>query len=82
MRIAHELLTKLRAARRVPARLVGVRLSGLARNTGQLPLELPAGGALDESAQDRGLARAVDGVRRKFGPTSILPGAITRDPLP
>ncbi|MFN2572064.1 MAG: DNA polymerase IV, partial [Gemmatimonadales bacterium] len=31
LRVAHELLTALRRARRVPARLVGVRLSGLAK---------------------------------------------------
>ncbi|HWC74001.1 MAG TPA: hypothetical protein VG454_08690, partial [Gemmatimonadales bacterium] len=74
LRVAHELLRGLRKARRVPARLVGVRLSGLApaKSRDQLSL-LSASG---ETERDRGLASAVDQVRSKFGQRSILPGGI------
>src|SRR3989442_698355 len=73
LRVAHELLATLRRARRVPARLVGVRLSGLAPAavTNQLAV------LSDETERDRGLARAIDRVREKFGRKSILPGGIT-----
>jgi DNA polymerase-4 len=86
LRIARELLGSLRAARRVPARLVGVRLSGLAaaRQVDQLTFfTIP--GASGESARDRRLSEAINGVREKFGAKSILPGGLTpsgsaRDP--
>jgi DNA polymerase-4 len=73
LRIAHELLRKLRGDRRVPARLVGVRLSGLkkAEDVDQIALLGP-----EETERDRGLARAIDRVRGKYGPKSILPGGI------
>jgi len=75
--IARELLHKLRDARRVPARLVGVRLSGLtkAKDTDQMALL-----GSTETERDRGLARAIDRVRGKYGPKSILPGGITSPP--
>jgi len=65
LRVAHELLNKLRDDRRVPARLVGVRLSGLklASSADQLGIFGP------ETDRDR--------VRGKFGQKSILPGGIT-----
>jgi DNA polymerase-4 len=81
LRVARELLGTLRAARRVPARLVGVRLSGLgpAPDPDQLTLLEPGAAPSGETARDRGLARAIDGVRRKFGPRSIVPGTIAPD---
>jgi DNA polymerase-4 len=90
LRVARGLLTSLRQARRVPARLVGVRLSGLAaaRAADQLALftasppdplsALRRGGTSGETERDRGLARAIDRVRGKFGPKSILPGELAR----
>jgi DNA polymerase-4 len=90
LRVARELLTSLRQARRVPARLVGVRLSGLApaQAADQLALfaasppdplsAMRRGGTSDETERDRGLAQAIDRVRGKFGPKSILPGELTR----
>ncbi len=75
LRVAHELLAKLRSARRVPARLVGVRLSGLKPVVAVDQLELPTTG--EETERDRGLARAIDRVRGKFGPKSILPGGLS-----
>jgi len=75
LRVAHELLAKLRSARRVPARLVGVRLSGLKPVVAVDQLELATTG--EETERDRGLARAIDRVRGKFGPKSILPGGLS-----
>jgi DNA polymerase-4 len=73
LRIAHELLTKLRQARRVPARLVGVRLSGLTKAQDRDQIALLGS---EETERDRGLARAIDRVRGKYGPKSILPGGL------
>lgn len=75
LRVAHELLASLREARRVPARLIGVRLSGLETQPEADQLSL-----MDRSAEtdkDRGIARAIDRVRGKFGPRSILPGGLS-----
>jgi DNA polymerase-4 len=71
---AHELLRGLRTTRRVPARLVGVRLSGLAPAGERNQLSLLS--ASGETERDRGLAQAVDRVRAKFGQKSIIPGGI------
>lgn len=74
LRVARELLAKLRHERRVPARLVGVRLSGLvkAESRDQLPLV-----SSEETERDRGLTRAIDRVRGKYGPKSLLPGGLS-----
>lgn len=78
LRVARELLRTLRKARRVPARLVGVRLSGLtgAQAVDQLALFTASP---PETERDRGLARAIDRVRGKFGPRSIMPGGIAQE---
>ena len=75
LRVAHELLTGLRDTRRVPARLIGVRLSGLAPATLMSQIALLS----EETERDRGLARAVDRVRGKYGAKSILPGGIVKE---
>jgi DNA polymerase-4 len=79
MGIARELLTKLRVARRVPARLIGVQLSSLAQDpkADQLPLFGPARGPLSETERDRTLSRAVDLVREKFGSKGIIPASLS-----
>ena len=74
LRVAHELLAKLRNDRRVPARLVGVRLSALAKAGEQDQLTL-LGTA--ETERDRELARAIDRVRQKYGAKGIVPGGLT-----
>ena len=79
LRIARELLGRLRDARRVPARLVGVRLSGLTKATDTDQIALLGA---DETDRDRGLARAIDRVRGKYGSKSILPGGITSPRTP
>ena len=73
LRVAHELLASLRKARRVPARLVGVRLSGLTKTETGDQLQLLT---TTETERDKGLARAVDRVRGKFGAKTIVPGGI------
>ncbi len=75
LRVARELLGRLRKARAVPARLLGVALSGLVREDGpaQLSLlEVPAPSA--ESAKDRAVAHVVDKLRRKLGDDAIALG--------
>ena len=81
MRVARDLLRKLRAMRPVPARLLGVALSSLGHDpeADQLKLFETASGADSETERDRVLARAVDRVRAKFGRNSILPASLTED---
>jgi DNA polymerase-4 len=83
MRVARELLAKLRTARRVPARLLGVALSSLAQdpNADQIKLfgAAAAGDPTVETDRDRVLARTVDRVRDKFGAKGIMPAALTKD---
>jgi DNA polymerase-4 len=78
MKVARELLDKLRAARRVPARLIGVSLSSLAQDprANQLALFQPVANPDGETAKDITLARAVDRVRERFGSKGIVPGAL------
>ena len=76
--VARALLRKLRTARRVPARLLGVALSSLASDpeADQLTLFERTADAATETERDRTIARAVDRVRAKFGPHGILPGGL------
>jgi DNA polymerase-4 len=74
--VALALLRELRSERRVPARLLGVGLSGL--------MEVSAGGQLGlfqevgagESERDRRVSHAVDALRSRFGDDAVLPGRI------
>lgn len=74
--VAVPLLAKLRQARNVPARLVGVALGNLApaADAEQLGLFAPPPSAI-ERPQDRAVSRAVDRVREKFGSDAIRAGA-------
>ncbi len=76
---ARQLLLKLRQGRRVPARLLGVSLSHLEKDplADQLAL-FESAGPLVESDKDRGLARAVDRVRERFGDKGIIPASLSR----
>jgi len=72
--VARQLLAKLRRARRVPARLLGVALSNFTDPPAvQLALFEKASAPL-ETARDRELSRAVDAVRARFGRDAIAPG--------
>ena len=76
--VAQTLLRRLRAARRVPARLLGVSLSSLAAdaNADQLTLFEMRESRFVETERDRSLARAVDRVRARFGEKGIVPGGL------
>jgi DNA polymerase-4 len=77
METARELLQKLRKARRVPARLIGVALSSLSEDprADQLQLFESSERGL-ETDRDIAIARTVDRVRKKFGAKGIVPGAL------
>ena len=81
LKVARELLMKLRIARRVPARLLGVALSSLGQDPGadQLTLFATRSDPLAETERDRVLARTIDRVREKFGATGILPASLSQD---
>jgi DNA polymerase-4 len=75
--VARALLGKLRSARRVPARLLGVGLSSLAADSSADQLTLfERRDPSSETERDRVLARAVDRVRARFGEKGILPGRL------
>jgi DNA polymerase-4 len=71
--VAKTLLARLRAARRVPARLLSVALSGLDHedSVDQLTLFESPPTTKEESPRDRALARAIDQVRAKFGRDAV-----------
>jgi DNA polymerase-4 len=79
LQVARELLHKLRQARRVPARLLGVAVSSLSYNPDADQLALFAAKQEQnlETERDRVIARTVDRVRAKFGPKSVIPGTLT-----
>jgi len=72
------LLAKLRKARRVPARLLGVGLSSLVVDStaDQLTLFERRGSKTDETDRDRVLARTIDQVRAKFGDKLLVPARL------
>jgi DNA polymerase-4 len=78
LEVAHALFAKLRAGRRVPARLLGVGLSSLTVDSAadQLVLFEKRAAKIDETDRDRVLAKAVDRVRAKFGDRGIFPAGL------
>ncbi|HEY4307243.1 MAG TPA: DNA polymerase IV [Gemmatimonadaceae bacterium] len=78
MEVARGLLKKLRTARRVPARLIGVKLSSLVVDStaDQFALFEQRDRKTDETERDRQLARTIDRVREKFGDKGILPARL------
>lgn len=73
--VALALLHRLRRNRRVPARLLGVALSGF-ENEASRQLSLFDEEALSalETPRDRALSRATDAIRARFGPAGLLVG--------
>jgi DNA polymerase-4 len=71
--VAQTLLGKLRAARRVPARLLGVALSQLVTLDADPQLSLLESGPVPglETERDRTISRVIDEVREKFGPDAL-----------
>jgi DNA polymerase-4 len=82
MGVAKQLFAKLRASRRVPARLLGVALSSFAQDPKADQLTLFAASAapdpLAETARDRLVAHTVDRVRERFGEKGIIPASLAR----
>jgi DNA polymerase-4 len=78
--VACELLAKLRAARRVPARLLGVSLSRLFPEDAKTQLTLfeREPGTNVETDRDRTIARVMDEVRGRFGPDAVARGRARR----
>lgn len=76
--VSRALLARLRKARRVPARLIGIGLSSLAidATADQLALFELADANAAETDRDRILARTIDRVRSKFGDAGILPARL------
>jgi DNA polymerase-4 len=65
---ARPLLERLRAARRIPARLLGVALSQLVAASGAAQLSLlESADETLETQRDRVISRVIDAVREKFG---------------
>jgi DNA polymerase-4 len=73
--VAQSLLEALRRDRRIPARLLGVALSGLEPADAADQLDLfQDDEASEETARDRVVARAIDQVRMKFGDQAVTRG--------
>jgi DNA polymerase-4 len=77
--VARGLLRRLRVARRIPARLLGVAVSNLVeeRAPSQVPLFQAEDGGVEETARDRAVAQAIDHLRRRFGHDAIARGRTT-----
>ncbi|MBC7788761.1 MAG: DNA polymerase IV [Anaerolineae bacterium] len=75
---ARSLLAKLRRARRVRARLLGVALSSLApyESSSQMTLFAEMQRPDSDTERDRALAKSVDFVRDKFGAGAIVPAGL------
>lgn len=78
LEVSRRLLSKLRNARHVPARLLGVGLSSLAvdATADQLALFQRRDSVVDETDRDRVIARTIDQVRAKFGEKGIFPAGL------
>ncbi|HXT14661.1 MAG TPA: DNA polymerase IV [Gemmatimonadaceae bacterium] len=78
LEVARALFAKLRNARRVPARLLGVKLSSLTvdATADQLALFESRDSRTDETDRDRVLARTIDKVRERFGDKGIVPARL------
>lgn len=78
--VAHELLLKLRNARRIGARLLGVSASNLVpAETAGSQLGMFGGGEQLESERDRRLSRAADEIRDRFGHDKLKPGRLLKE---
>jgi DNA polymerase-4 len=72
--VARALLARLRKARRMPARLLGVSLSNFTAPAARQLALFDAAAAPLETKKDLDVARAMDAVRARFGRGAIAPG--------
>jgi DNA polymerase-4 len=78
--VARAMLLELRAQRRVPARLLGISLSGLMDGDATRQLGLFTERVAGESERDRTLSRTVDDLRERFGREVVRPGRLLEEP--
>lgn len=74
--LARDLLTRLRAARRAPARLIGVAATGLVGGKSLAQIPLVEDTRSPETERDRTLARTADQLRKRFGPDALKSGRL------
>jgi DNA polymerase-4 len=76
MAVGRPLLARLRTRRPVPARLIGVALSGLVEDEAPAQLGLFAADpqGLEDTAKDQALSKAMDELRAKYGRHAIRRG--------
>jgi DNA polymerase-4 len=74
--VSRELLRALRDERRVPARLLGVGVSGLSPADEAMQLGLFSEPVAGETDRERTVSRAMDEVRDRFGPEAVVPGRL------
>ena len=74
--VAKTLLAELRRKRRVPARLLGVGLSGLVGSNDASQLGLFAEPVAGETERERTVSRTVDKLRSRFGREAVIPGRL------
>lgn len=74
--IAKTLLAELRRKRRVPARLLGIGLSGLVALSDASQLGLFAVPVVGETERERTVSRTVDELRSRFGREAVMPGRL------
>ena len=79
LKVARELLGKLRKKRRGGVRLLGVGVSSLVEGDGPPQLELFQGEGPRESERDRTISRVVDGLKDRFGDDAVVPGGLLRE---
>lgn len=78
--IARHLLRELREERKVPARLLGVGLTGLHSTGASEQLALFEDASSGESERDRSVSRIVDQLSNRFGHGAIVSGRIIERP--
>jgi DNA polymerase-4 len=74
--VAKTLLAELRRKRRVPARLLGIGLSGLVGSSDASQLCLFAEPVAGETERERTVSRTVDELRSRFGREAVMPGRL------
>jgi len=77
--VAKTLLAELRRKRRVPARLLGVGLTGLVASSATSQLGLFAEPVAGETERERTVSRTVDELRNRFGREAVMPGRLVED---